>query len=207
MIRRPTRQGHPIRRIQGRATLGHFALLAGFAALALLAACGSPASTYYTLSPVNGATHATQMHTIVLRQIALARYLERPSIVLSSADNQVALTPNDLWGEPLGAMLGRVMVEELSQRLPGSVVLSDTGAISAPADAVVELNVLRLDADPSGTIVLRAQFAISRNGKPGTTRAQAVELRAQPPGPGLPGAVRAMSDAVGQLADRIAAEL
>ena len=45
---------------------------------------------------------------------------------------------NDWWGEPLGAMLSRVLVEELGQRLPQSTVISETGAVSAPPDATID---------------------------------------------------------------------
>ena len=66
---------------------------------------------------------------------------------------------NDWWGEPLGAMLGRILIEELSQRLPQSAVLSENGAVSSPADATIELNIRRLDEDAAGNVVLLAQAA------------------------------------------------
>ena len=55
---------------------------------------------------------------IVLQQIGLARYLERSQIVRSSENYRLDVMPNDWWGEPLGAMLSRVLIDELSQRLP-----------------------------------------------------------------------------------------
>ena len=137
-------------------------LLLASAGLALPVACSSPDPTLYTLAPVPGTPRPGAPHIVVLRQISLARYLERPQIVRSSAAYQLEMERNDWWGEPLGAMLGRVLVEELSQRLPGSVVLSELGAIGNKPDATVEINVLRLDAERDGTVVLRAQVGVTR---------------------------------------------
>ena len=175
-------------------------------AVLLLAACSSsPTPTLYTLAPVPGAQHATKLRTVVLRSISLARYLEREQIVLSTVGYQLELQSNDWWGEPLGAMLNRVLVEELSQRLPGTSVLAEMGAISITPDATIEVNILRMDADHDGTVVLRAQFGISRQRGEGTS--QSAEIRATPPSGDIRGTVAAMSDAVGQLADKIAAAL
>ena len=183
-------------------------LLLAPAGLALLASCSSsPNPTLYTIAPVPGRTHPGGPRTIVLREISLARYLERPQIVRSSASYQLAVELNDWWGEPLGAMLARVLIEELSQRLPGSVVLSELGAIGNKPDATVEINVLRLDADPDGTVVLRAQVGVTLGSARQTPTAQAIALKAAPPAAGVAGEVAGISDALGQLADRIAAVL
>ena len=44
--------------------------------------------------------------------------------------NYASSSANAWWGEPVGAMLGRVLVIELSQRLPNSKVYSESGAIT-----------------------------------------------------------------------------
>ena len=51
-------------------------------------------------------------------------------------------------------MLSRVLIEELSQRLPQSTVIGESGAVTASPDATIELNVQRLDEDASGNLVL-----------------------------------------------------
>lgn len=183
-------------------------LVLAAAGLVLLAACGSsPTPTLYTLAPVPGTPRKGGPRVVALREISLARYLERPQIVRSSASYQLEMELNDWWGEPLAAMLGRVTVEELSERLPGSIVLSELGAVGNKPDATVEINVLRFDADRDGTVVLRAQVGVSFADARQPPVAQAVVLKAAPPSAGVPGAVAAMSDALGQLADRIAAIL
>src|SRR6185312_8652850 len=97
------------------------------------------------------------------------------------------------------------LVEELSQRLPGSSVYAESGAVSVSPDATVELNVQRLDADSAGNVLLSAQAAIvfeRRRNAPVTRDFRIVVPQATS---GVPGEVAAISTAVGQLADGLAA--
>ena len=110
---------------------------------AILGACSSPNPTLYTIAPVAGSEQSDGPKVVLLQQIGLDRYLERSQIVRSSENYRLDVMANDWWGEPLSAMLSRVLVTELSQRLPRSTVISENGAVSAPADATIELNVQR----------------------------------------------------------------
>lgn len=182
-------------------------LVFGLAGTAALTACSSPSPTLYTLAVVPGPNLTGGPRTVVLRAIGLARYLERPQIVRSTESYLLEMEANEWWGEPLGAMLSRILVEELAQRLPGSVVLAETGAIGITPDAIVEINILRLDADRTGVIVLRAQVGVSNPSSRRPPVARAVEVKTTPASGDTIGAVAAMSEAVGQFADQIAAML
>ena len=98
--------------------------LAALALAAALVACASPNPVLYTIAPVSGAVQAGGPKVVALQQIILARYLERSQIVRSSENYRLDVMSNDWWGEPLGAMLSRVLIEELGQRLPQSVDVS-----------------------------------------------------------------------------------
>ena len=128
---------------------------------ALLTACSSPDPVLYTIAPVQGPVQNAGPKVVALQQVGTARYLERSQIVRSSENYRLDVMSNDWWGEPLSAMLGRVLIEELGQRLPQSVVIGETGAVSASPDATIELNVQRLDEDASGNLVLQAQASVS----------------------------------------------
>jgi uncharacterized lipoprotein YmbA len=91
-------------------------------AVLLPAACRSPDPKLYTISSAPGPVVSGGPRAITLRQVSLARYLERQEIVRSSEDYRLAVEANDWWGEPLGAMIGRVLVESLGQRLAGTQV-------------------------------------------------------------------------------------
>src|SRR5271157_5634183 len=174
--------------------------------LAVLAACSSPSPVLYTIAPATGTPQSGGPKVVALQQIALARYLERSQIVRSSENYQLDVMQNDWWGEPLGAMLSRVLVEELGQRLPQSVVLSENGAVSSPADATIELNLRRLDEDGAGNLVLTAQTGVNFKGQHAPVL-RSFHFVVQPKAPGVPGEVAAISAAVGQLADGLASVL
>jgi uncharacterized protein len=178
--------------------------MVGLCGAALLpAACTSPNPVLYTLAVVPGAVHPGGPHMIALRAIALARYLERSQIVQSSENYRLAVLSNEWWGEPLDAMLSRVLVQELTQRLPGASVVAENGAITATPDATVEINIQRLDEDASGTVLLVAQVAVT--GRTAATRNATFSVRPDAPGTGA--MVAAMSTATGQLADLVAGML
>jgi uncharacterized lipoprotein YmbA len=143
------------------------ARLAALVLAAVLAACSSPSPVLYTIAPVQGLVQSGGPKVIVLQQIATAHYLERSQIVRSSENYRLDVMSNDWWGEPLSAMLSRVLTEELGQRLPQSTVIGETGAVSASPDATIELNVQRLDEDAAGNVVLQAQASVSFKGRPG----------------------------------------
>ena len=180
--------------------------LATLAVTGGLGACTSPPPLLYTIAPVQGAEQPRGPRIILLQQIGLARYLERSQIVRSSEDYRLDVMQNDWWGEPLGAMLGRVLVDELSQRLPQSVVISENGAVSAAPDATIELGVRRLDEDAAGSVVLTAQAAVNFKGKQ-TPVLRSFRFSVPPQAPGVSGEVAAISAALGQLADGLAAVL
>lgn len=170
---------------------------------ALPAACASPNPTLYTLATVPGETRSGAPKLIELRQLALPHYLERSEIVRSTENYRLDLLPNDWWGESLSSMMNRVLVQNLSQRLPDSTVVSEVGAISGTPDATVGINVLRFDADHSGVEVLDAQISITGD----VSVTKRVHLTIPLAAPGTPGLVSAMSAAVGRLADVVASML
>jgi uncharacterized protein len=177
-----------------------------FALLALAAfpaACASPNPVLYVLAPVPGPTHAGAPRVIALRAIAIAHYLERSQIVRSSEGYHIDVLSNEWWGEPLDTLMNRILVQELNQRLPGSTVYGDNGAISTPPDATVEINLQRMDLDRDGAVLLVAQIAV--DGK--TTVSRGVTFTVRPADGTTQALVAAMSSATAQLADAVAGML
>ncbi|MEA2741304.1 MAG: uncharacterized protein QOH05_4611 [Acetobacteraceae bacterium] len=177
--------------------------LALLALLALPAACSSPNPTLYVLAPVPGATHGGAPRVVVLRAIAIAHYLERSQIVHSSEGYRMDVLANEWWGEPLDTMLSRILVQEVNQRLPGTTVYGDSGAISTPSDAAVEINLQRFDLNRDGEVLLVAQIAV--DGK--RTVSRGVTFTVRPADGTTQALVAAMSTATAQLADAVAGML
>ena len=171
-----------------------------------LAACSSPSPVLYTIAPAAGSPQTGGPRVIALQQISTARYLERSQIVRSSENYRLDVMSNDWWGEPLGPMLSRVLVEELGQRLPQSTVIGESGAVTASPDATIELNIQRLDEDASGNLVLQAQASVSFKGR-GPPVLRSFRFVVTPPAAGIEAEVTAISTAVGQLADGLASML
>lgn len=180
---------------------------AALALVAMLAGCASPNPDLYTLAPVPGPVEAGGPRIVVLRTVGLARYLERPQIVLSSEQYRLNVSGNDWWGEPLGAMLGRTLAADLAQRLPGTSIFGEAGSIAVDPDARAEVNIQRLDADAAGTVILDAQIAVSLTRGGRDVRTRTLHIAAKPPSAGVAGQVAASSAALGQLADALAAML
>lgn len=180
-----------------------------FASLALpllAAACASPDPVYYTVATRTGPSFPSGPKIVLLKDIGLASYLDRREMVRSSEGYKLDVMSNDWWGEPLGGMLGRVLAVELSQRLPSSTVYGESGAITADPNAVVGVNLQRLDADRAGTLILLAQVAVEFN-RPRRLAARTFTISKPLATPTIAGLVAAISDAVGELADGIAALL
>jgi uncharacterized lipoprotein YmbA len=174
---------------------------------ALAAACSSADPVLYTLPVKPGPQFPKGPAVVQVRDIGLARYLDRREIVRSSADYKLGVANNDWWGEQLGGMLSRVIVLGLSQRLPSSTVYAEGGAISADPNAVLAINIQRLEPDASGANVeLLAQAAVEFN-RPRRTANRNFRI-AKPLGARtVAGQVAATSDAVGELTDGLAALL
>jgi len=180
--------------------------LVAMLAIACLAGCASPEPKLYTIAAVHGPAVSGTPKVVLLRHIALAGFLDRQAIVRSSENFRLDVSSNDWWGEPLGAMLTRVLVEELGQRMPHSAVLSEVGVVSAPPDATIALNIQRLDEDATGSVVLQAQAGVTFKGRSAPTL-RSFRFVVPHPGPGVSGEVAAISTAVGQLADALASLL
>ena len=173
---------------------------------AAVAACGSPGPNYYSIVTRQGSTLPRGPKVVLVKDVGLASYLDRREIVRSSEGYKLDIMSNDWWGEPLAGMVSRILVQDLTQRLPGSSVYGEAGAISLDYNASVGVNIQRLDADRAGNLILIAQVAIEFN-RPRRNTARNVTISKPRATPDIPGLVAAISDAVGGLADDIAAML
>lgn len=168
-----------------------------------VAACSSPDPNYYSIITRPGPSVGGGPKVVLVKDIGLASYLDRREIVRSSENYRLDVMANDWWGEALGSMLGRVLVQELSQRLPQSSVYGESGAINTDPTATVGVNIQRLDADKAGVLILIAQVAIDFN-RPRRTAGRNFTISKPLATQDIPGLVAAISDAVGELADGIA---
>lgn len=173
-------------------------------ALALLAACRSAEPVLYAMQPVPGTPRRGAPRNIGVRDVSLARYLDRVQIVRSVSDYRLTVSGNDWWGENLDTMMTRVLVENLAQRLPASNVFATGGAISVTPEALVEVNLQRLGQSSPDSMVMTAQIAVTLREprRREVTRTETVTVPLQ--GTDTPAFVAAASQAAGRLADAAA---
>ena len=127
---------------------------------AILAGCASVPTHYYRMAVIPGTVTQSSVVKIGMRRVSIPDYLGQNGIAKAGANYEFTTYSADVWAEPLSGMLQDVTVQELAQRLPSAVVVSNSGAIAAAADVLIETNVLRFDPDSSGEIILIVQIAL-----------------------------------------------
>lgn len=177
----------------------------GFLAVATLpTGCASPTPVLYTLDVVPGAQLAGAPPIVVIQDVGLAPYLDRKQIVRSSSNFHIDVESNNWWGETFSAMIGRILASELEQRLPGTNIFSESGAVNVTPDATVAVNITRFDVDESGDVVLLAQIGITAHDGGHADLASGLRFSIPTSSRDTTAQVMAMSTALGRLADALA---
>ena len=136
-------------------------LAAALCGTLVAAACASPNPRLYTIAPVPGSEQFGAP-----KSLRCTVWVSRSTCSATRSYGHQRVTSltcgaNDWWGEPLDAMLARVLVEDLTQRLPQSTVYTSSGAVTGSPQATVEIEVQRLDLDRGGNLLLIAQGSVS----------------------------------------------
>ena len=172
-----------------------------------LAGCRSTNPALYSLAVPPGPTLPGGPKVVALREVSLAGYLDRQQIIRSSEDYRLTVSEDEWWGEPLGGMLTRVLVQALAQRLPRSSVVGADTAIRLTPDASLEISIQRLDANRDGAVTLVAQIAAGYRSGRREPVVRTFATSVPPDGPDMRAHVAAASVAVGRLTDATASML
>lgn len=184
------------------------ALLACLVCAWIAAGCATEATRFYLLSATGGGSPDGAARTVVaLGPLSLAEYLDRPQIVTRRGGNAVELGAYDQWAAPLDDMVLRILQEDLAARIPEArvVVFPRTGG---PAfSRRVAVDIARFDVDEAGDAVLVASWSVREPGRSDALLVRESTVRALAASDAYPDRVAAMSQALGYLADEIAAGL
>lgn len=180
------------------------------AVLALLPALGAcsttPSPKLFTLAPRPSTPNNRFSGTVSVKRVEVAKYLDRPEIIRYSDPYELGMSEYVRWGEGLGDMATRVLVEDLAQRLPRSQTFAASGPLTlSTATITIEVNIDKFEPDPSGAVILSAQWVAHRERS--GDRIQSEQIRVAAGASDTTAQISAMSDALGQLADRIASSL
>ena len=165
---------------------------------------------YYVLTAV--AAPATppitsRLPVIGLGPVTLPGYLDHNEIVTRAGPNQLDLSNDDRWAEPVDQNFKNVLARDLGEFIGTDQIVQFPWYGGAKLDYKVELNVSRFDADESGMATLNAKWIIRAGGSDRVLLARETNLT-QPAGSTSTGAeVGALSQNLGGLSQAIAAAI
>lgn len=184
-------------------------------ALFLGGCAGAPATRFYAVAPVPvapssvGAAKIQSPSTVIVREISLPHYLDRPQIVTRSGTHRLHFAEFAHWGGNLREDLTRALAGNLARRLSSSAVLPAPTFSSARPDLTLDVELLRFEAADDGLVHLAARWrtvAGAAGSSDGTVRE--VVLSRPRPGDSVDAAlVGVMSELLGDLAGAIAPTL
>ncbi|WP_322028355.1 PqiC family protein [Paraburkholderia sp. J76] len=147
------------------------------AAIACIVGCSSPSPTFYALradeasAATAGATPAVAAVSssaaaldVVVGPVTVPDMVDRPQIVTRNADNTIEMNEFARWASPLKLDVGRVVAEDLAQRLGTARVSTiDVGAPTVPVWRV-RVDITRIDSVLGDAVTIDAQWVVKPPG-------------------------------------------
>jgi len=137
------------------------------AAITLLAACSSPPSNFYTLSPDTTleSAGAPLSVSVVVGPVTVPDLVDRPQLVTRVSGNEVKLNEFARWGEPLKSGVADVIAADLT-RLLGSQRVSVSSHMVAGTEAYrVRVDILQFDSMPGEAVAVDALWTVRVTGR------------------------------------------
>jgi len=177
----------------------------GFFFVLALAGCVSADPDYYTLAPVDGAVVAGPPVLVEIRRPSVPAYLDRLEMVQKSG-SEIIPDNAHVWAAPLGKMAEAAMALDLSQRMRGSTIFTESDALGTKASYRVDIDVRQFDPDRQGHTVFTAQIMIT-DSTGALVKTDVLDATAGTTATTGSPMVLAINKFLGQLADRIAVDL
>jgi uncharacterized protein len=176
-------------------------------ALLMLAGCASsPPTRFFALDAVPPAAPPADGSGVPVKidAVHIPPALDRESMVRGESDSQLQISSQDRWAGDLGEMIGRVLTQDLEQRLPsGMVIAPQSPAPTGTRGVVVDILTFQPQA---GEVVLDADWTLLEGTQSNPMLHRSVHLTANAATSAQDEAA-AMSALLGQLADGIATQV
>jgi len=177
--------------------------------LALLGCASSPPVDYLDLEvvpPPSGSATPLAGAPLEVGRVTLPPELDRDELVRRTGAGRLEIVPSERWAAPLADLVRRTLAFDLAARLPPRQVVLP-GEPRPPGPVRIVVVVLRQLATGGDGALLAGRWSIV-DGDAGTSLAvHDVELGPADGAASGPGLAHATSVALGELADRISAEL
>ena len=167
------------------------------------------ASRFYTLAVRDASTAAAargRAPSVVVGPVTIPAYLDRNEVAVRVSPTEIRYTPTERWAEPLAANFTTVLAEDLAAALGSDRVVPQSAAAGVTPDFSVEVVVVRFEAASDGSAQLTARWALRDRDRKIIVVRQTQHAR-QAATATTEGGVKALSAALGDLADEIAAAI
>jgi uncharacterized lipoprotein YmbA len=163
-------------------------------------------SRFYTLSArtPGAGTAVASAPSVVVGPVSFPAYLDRNEVAVRVSESELTYALAARWAEPLVQSFTRVLVEDLGNALGSDRVAAVTTAPTATPDFWIEVVVVRFEAAVDGSAQLTARWAVRDHARKIVRVKQSQHAR-QATMATTEGGVSALSAAVGDLADEMAA--
>jgi len=131
----------------------------------LLAACGGTPvrESFYTLSaPQAASVPQSSRPSIFVGPVSVPEAVDRTQMVLRTGANEVEISEQYRWAEPLKNAIPRVIGETLSRELGTSRVLTSRSAAALPVDYRVAIEIQRFDSSLQSGATVDALWTITK---------------------------------------------
>jgi uncharacterized protein len=177
--------------------------------LTLFAGCAtSPASKFYTLSPVQAVEQSVEQSsgghsiTIAIDPVTVPELVDRSQIVTKLDANRVFIDEFARWAEPLKKQIPSVLAADLVRFIPGAIVSTYPQRVDDNAYRI-SVDVETFDSSAKGTVTLAVIWSV-RSPKGGENVSRRSVVHETAGGPGYDALVKAHSRALASVASDIA---
>lgn len=132
---------------------------------ALLSACASPPTNFYTLeaqsrAPAVPNTTGVTKQLIGIGPLSMPALLDRRGFVTRSENNSVQIAEFDLWAAPLQNNVLAVISKNIATLQPNTIVRAYPWSVYGSVDFRVIIDITRFDTQPGKSANLEASWAI-----------------------------------------------
>lgn len=169
-----------------------------------LAACGGTPvrESFFTLStPSAASVPQSASPAIFVGPVSVPEAVDRMQMVLRAGANEVEISEQYRWAEPLKNAIPRVIGETLSRELGTSRVLTSRSAAALPVDYRIAIEIQRFDSSLQGGATIDALWTITKVG--GAVRRAGRTLATESAG----GDAASLAAAHGRALDRVGRDI
>jgi uncharacterized lipoprotein YmbA len=182
-------------------------------AIGLVCACAtSRPDHFYILSaqPRAAPQPAAAPTTPVVLKVTLPSLVDRPEMILNTASDGVRVLEHERWGAPLGDLVAQTLGQNIERRRGDLLVAGPGGARTSSAGIKIAVDVVQMTARQGDRLSIETHWRIVDARTDTRTAKDLVgnESFSAPLEPdGYSAIAQALSNCLGQLADRLVAQI